>query len=287
MTRQVFVIGKEGFLAGKILSVELGPDFRVVPTSRNPFPGEVPLNLKQPDRFPYQLMKAGDVVLLLAGISSPDLCHTDQVSAYRVNVTGTCRFTDRCVDRGAKIVFFSSDTVYGESSELLDEDTIPIPVGEYAMMKHEVEKRFQAVKGFVSLRLSYVFSSDDRFTRYLRECASSGKEAVIYHPYYRKIVFLDDVLALVRLLVWDFETAGKGIVNVGGPDLLSRMDLAEILRKNLFPSLKYQLLEPGEEFFLSRPKVVNMESQYLVALLGRGTTPIAEAADRELRKGIR
>ncbi len=58
-----------------------------------------------------------------------------------MNVTGTSNFIQSVIDRGARVVFFSRDTVYGEREDAFDESAVCNPAGEYAEMKREVEQR--------------------------------------------------------------------------------------------------------------------------------------------------
>jgi dTDP-4-dehydrorhamnose reductase len=95
-----------------------------------------------PDEFDYRLIHPSDVVLLTAAISAPDICAQEYARAWGVNVTGTSRFIRNVIDRGGRVIFFSSDTVYGEKDDVFDERAYCNPAGEYAIMKHEVEKQF-------------------------------------------------------------------------------------------------------------------------------------------------
>ena len=61
-------------------------------------------------------------------------------------------------------------------------------------MKSEVEKRFLGNPFFKTIRLSYVFSREDKFTKYLVGCAQRDEEAELFHPFYRAIIHRDDVV---------------------------------------------------------------------------------------------
>jgi dTDP-4-dehydrorhamnose reductase len=146
------------------------------------------LDLRQPDSFDIGRLLPGDVVCLAAAISSPDVCAREPEFARSINVVGTSRFVDRALERGARVIFLSSDTVYGERSQPFDESAPCVPAGAYAAMKHEVERQFIDRAGFKILRLSYVVSARDRFTRYLVSCAERGEEADIFDPFVRAVV---------------------------------------------------------------------------------------------------
>jgi nucleoside-diphosphate-sugar epimerase len=118
----------------------------------------LPLRLEYADQFDYRLISAGDIILLTAAISEPDVYAREPDRARAVNVLGTSTFIERAIVRGARVVFFSTDVVYGEAPIEIDESASCNPVGAYAASKVEVEARFFGNPAFKSLRLSYVFS---------------------------------------------------------------------------------------------------------------------------------
>lgn len=148
-------------------------------------------------------------------------------------------------------------------------------------MKSEVEQRFAEDPSFKTIRLSYVFSRDDKFTRYLSSCAERDEEAELFHPFYRAIVHRDDVVegALALAQKWDDFPQQK--LNFGGPQVLSRVEFAECIRQTALPSLKYRVTEPDETFFKNRPREIAMHSPILPKLLGRPSRSLVEAAKIE------
>ena len=236
------------------------------------------LRLERPDDFDYSLIQPADVVLLSAAISAPDICAREHSRAWAVNVTGTSEFITQVISRGGRVVFFSSDTVYGERGDAFDETAKSNPAGEYAEMKAEVEKRFLGNPLFKSIRLSYVFSWEDKFTKYLSGCTERGEEAELFHPFYRAIVHRNDVVEGVLALAQRWDEFPQQVINFGGPEVLSRIDFAECLQRIALPGLRFRVTEPGDEFFKNRPRVIAMSSDILPKLLGRLSRTMAEAA---------
>ena len=228
--------------------------------------------------FDYGNIRPGDVVFLTAAISAPDICAREHSRAWAVNVTGTSEFVTQVISRGGRVVFFSSDTVYGERGDAFDETAKSNPAGEYAEMKAEVENRFLVHPLFKSIRLSYVFSREDKFTKYLSGCAERSEEAELFHPFYRAIVHRNDVVEGALALAQRWDEFPQQVINFGGPEVLSRIDFAECLQRIALPSLRFRVTEPGDEFFKNRPRVIAMSSAILPMLLGRPTRTLAEAA---------
>ena len=229
------------------------------------------------------IFDAGDLVIVTAALSSPDVCMHEPARARAVNVDGAIRTIGAALTRGARVVFLSSDTVYGETQSPVDESTPPNPAGAYAGMKHEVEKRFADEAGVKMVRLSYVFSAHDRFTSHLIRCAETGEVVQIFHPFMRAVVHLEDVVDAILGIGSRWNSFAARIINLGGPQLLSLIDYAEILRDVALPNLRFSVTEPAEAFFTGRPRAIDMRSPIFEGILGRPARTLKDAAILEFK----
>ena len=280
---RIIVVGATGYI-GKLLHAVAKVQFAVYGTNSKGTDKLFSLRLNVPDEFDYGNIRTSDVVLLTAAISSPDICAHKHEYAWAVNVTGTSEFLAKVMARGGRVVFFSSDTVYGERSDEFDEKAACNPAGEYAEMKHEVEKRFISNPLFKAIRLSYVFSREDKFTRYLLWCAERGEEAEIFHPFYRAVVHRDDIVDGAIALAQHWDDFPQRIINFGGPEVLSRKEFAKILQDTALPNLRFRVTEPDTDFFKNRPRMIRMISPVLASLLGRSAYSLSQAAMLEFKK---
>lgn len=277
---QIFVVGATSYIGRRLMrfaqkvTVANG-------TSRLGTSVLLPMCLENTSTFDYQSLNPGTVAIFTAGISAPDICAQNYNSARVVNVDGTCEFIEKIIARGLRVIFFSSDAVYGEQVDEFDEQARCNTSGEYAEMKREVEKHFSGSKSFKSIRLSYVFSREDKFSSYLAECVDRNEEADIFHPFFRAIVHRDDVIegALALAALWDH--VPEQIINFGGPQVLSRIEFAECLREIHLHDLRFKVTEPGSDFFKNRPQIIAMASPVLSRLLGRPPRTLREAAHME------
>ena len=234
------------------------------------------MNLATADKFDYGIVDSGDLVVHAAAISAPDICRDKPELAWSVNVEGTSLFIDKCLQRGANILFFSSDTVYRiNGGSVINEDSPCAPQEPYGRMKHEVEKQFIGEPGFTTLRLSYVVSNFDKFTRYLRSCITENREAEIIRSFCRSAVAFHDIAAAVKAAIRD-KNIPSPIINACGPQLLSRMEIAQSYKASNAPNMRLIEIEPPEGFFDSRPSTIPLTSKYFSVLLGREPLSIAE-----------
>lgn len=279
-SHKILIVGASGYI-GSALFQSAAKTTSAIGTSSIGGDGFLSLRLDKPDEFNYNNICSNDVVLLTAAISAPDICAREHERAWAVNVTGTSAFIQNAIERGARVIFFSSDTVYGEREEALD-DTAPCnPTGEYAEMKWEVERRFAGNPSFKAVRLSYVFSREDKFSRYLAGCAERNEEAELFHPFCRAIIHRDDVVEGVLALARRWDEVPEQFINFGGPQVLSRVDFAECLRETHLHNLRFKVTEPGADFFKNRPRIIAMTSPVLARLLGRPPRTLYEATRLE------
>jgi nucleoside-diphosphate-sugar epimerase len=280
MATKYFVIGGRGYV-GAALFFSIPADVVGLSTVSSVAEGFLRLRLEASQDYADLTIDDGDVVFLTAAISSPDICAREHDRAWAVNVTGTSRFIQSVIDRGARVVFFSSDTVYGERDDEFDETADCKPAGEYAEMKREVEQRFSRNASFKAIRLSYVFSREDKFSQYLVGCAGRNEEADLFHPFFRAIVHRDDVVAGALALAKHWDEVPEKIINFGGPEVLSRIDFAECLCEVRLHDLRFKVTKPSADFFEHRPRIIAMTSPVFARLLGRPPRTLYEAARLE------
>ena len=239
------------------------------------------LSLDEPENFDYDVVNEGDIVYMAAGISAPGICSQEPERAWKINVEGTSAVISNVLSAGARVIFLSSDTVYGERDEEVGESASCRPEDDYAVMKREVEGRFAERTTFKAIRLSFVFSYGDKFTAYLRGCADRRNVADVFHPFRRAVVHRDDVTEGMLVLGQRWNQFDQRVINFGGPEVISRIQFARTLRETVLPDLRYQSVDPGADFFKCRPRTIRMRSSYLASLLGRPSRSLRVAARLE------
>lgn len=277
---KIIVIGASGYI-GRNLLERAKKTTTAYGTNSTGTHGLLRFDLNAPSDFDYDIFQASDTAILTSAISAPDVCAKEYERAWNINVTGISEFINQVLSRNARVIFFSSDTVYGERDEDFDERASVNPVGEYAVMKHEVEKRFLNNPLFKTIRLSYVFSREDKFTKYLSDCAARRENAEIFHPFYRSVIHRDDVTSGVIALAQRWNDFPQPVINFGGPETLARIEFAEILRDDALPELEFSITEPDDNFFINRPRAIRMNSPVLAKLLGRSAHSLSQAAEIE------
>ena len=282
------IIGAKGNIGSRLVEKTEGKyDIRKVVSPARPHlfthdSGYHVINLAEDGfRYDYDTLKMGDTVAFCAAISEPSVVSAQFAKAFAVNVESTGEFIETAIGKGCKVLFLSSDAVYGDVETGFDESHPVNPKGAYAEMKAVIEKRFVDNPNFKALRLSYNFYKDDRFTTYLRQCAESGVEAEIFDPLTRAVVHRDDTVDAILSIASNWDNADGQYINCGGPEVMSRQRFTEIIKRIALPTLKYKVTSPPAKFYGDRAKFSEMHSPNIEKVLGRKRHTVEEAVKLE------
>lgn len=222
------------------------------------------LDLAEPEKFSYDFLDGIEYVVFTAAISGPDKCAQDFEECWGINVTGTSYFIREALNHNCRVLFFSSDAVFGDiPGAIYDEESITKAQTPYGRMKKEIEDRFKTEPDFKAIRLSYVASAKDRFITYCLGCIKNKKTADVFHPFYRNVIGVSDVVEVVMFFVLYWDDYKPTFLNVAGKELVSRVRIADELNRLFDNKLKYKVSLPDEEFFLNRPRITQMSSLYM------------------------
>ena len=261
--------------------LEKGQDIKVI-TKKELNLETKPLNYNfDKDSIGGTPLREGDTIIFTAAISEPAIVSAQFEKATRVNVESTGEFIQGAIDLGCKVLFLSSDTVYGDVETGFDESHPINPKGAYAEMKSIVEKRFEGNPNFKSFRCSLNFYKDDRFTQYLKTCAANNVEADIFDPLTRAIVHRDDTVDAILAVANDWNLAEGQYTNCGGPQVLSRAQIAETVKRVALPNLQFKVSRPPSKFYTDRPAFIEMKSPNLKRILGRSPVTFEETVKIE------
>lgn len=175
-------------------------------------------------------LKGFDAVIQLAGISNDPIDKIDPQIFYQTCIDYTLKIASMCRDLGIKFIFPSSCSVYGESTERIDEESLVSPKTHYSRSKILIEEGLKKLSGTdfspIALRLATVFgfSPRIRFDVVINMLAGMAiaKQKIILNSNgqaWRPHLFIDDAcLAFEKCLQWDYKEPDLMILNVGRND---------------------------------------------------------------------
>ena len=261
----VAIVVSSGYIAGFLLKrIEQEKAIEKILKIDQNENADVYLNLLEPEKFNYDQLDDIDFIVFTAAISGPDKCATDFDFCWKINVEGTKYFIEEAIARKCKILFFSSDAVFGDiPGKIYTEESETRAETPYGRMKKAIEDEFKESPSFKAIRLSYVASAKDRFISYCLSCMEKDETADIFHPFYRNVIVVSDVVDVVVWFSKHWDEYPPFVLNVAGKELVSRVRMADEINRLFDYKLNYTISTPTEDFYNNRPKITQMKSLYL------------------------
>jgi dTDP-4-dehydrorhamnose reductase len=215
----LLVTGATGFLGRQLLrSTDHQAEHEVVPAYHSErVPGGVQLDIRRRDQV-------RDVI---RSVRPDGIIHT----AYRQDdwaTTALGAVNVALAADGARLVFVSTDAVFGPRKIAYREHEQPCPITPYGAAKAAAETTIQALApDAVIARTSLIVGSDGRSEEEQRvRRLAAGEPGAFYTGNIRCPVHVADLAsALIELLMSDV----NGITHVAGPEALSRLELGRLI----------------------------------------------------------
>jgi dTDP-4-dehydrorhamnose reductase len=232
---RIVVTGSSGFVAGHIRALA-SPDLevhgltRVLPDAINGQSNLHATDLLDPARLAESLDGISPhAVIHTAAMANIDTCQTEPDKARQANVESTRNLAKLCADRGIRLVFCSTDSIFDGKKGHYTESDAPNPLNTYAETKVEAERIVtEASPGNAIARLSLVMGIPvhGKGNAFLNDMIHKlGRLEPMNFPQ-NEIRTPVDVITLAEALVELATLDLSGIIHLSGNTRLNRYDMA-------------------------------------------------------------
>jgi dTDP-4-dehydrorhamnose reductase len=180
-----------------------------------------------------------ETAILFAAKADVDGCESDKElgeegDAWRINVKGVQNTVDACRPSNKKIIYISTDFVFGGEDTpeggYTEEDS-PDPINWYAKTKFEGEKIIQqSGLPFIIARIAYPyrkeFSVKKDFVRAIKDRLKNGQSVAAVTDHIFSPTFIDDIAYCIDVLIHHNMT---GVFHITGSQSLSPYDAAVLI----------------------------------------------------------
>ncbi len=229
---RVLITGASGFLGGHLCRSAAGR-WKVLAgfhAHRTLEPGVCPVRVDLEDlrSLPRLLDDAQPDSVLLAAALQVDACEMSPERARVVNADATARVAEWCARRGRRMIYISSDMVFGGGEGSYREADEPVPLQIYGRSKLEAERRVAGICRdycIVRLPLLYGFPAAGGACFFSRMIASfeRGEAVRVFSDQFRSPGLVMNVAdAILELL----GSSCTGILHVAGSCRCSREEMA-------------------------------------------------------------
>lgn len=236
---KIVVTGASGFI-GKNLVPKLSGYEVFTPLHKE-------MDITKPEEINAYFEKIGRVDFLIHLASSIPRGQTDNLSYYTVNTLGTANICEHGLFD--KIIFLSSEDIYGESGRFTEDDE-PTPKTHYAVSKLLSERFVETTKKYCVLRCSSVYGIGDtkpgRLIPDIMRRAVDGEALEIWGDGLgaRDYTYVDDVVnVILRALKKSWRIFTWGVYNIGYGEPITKKDIITEVAKLAGVDVKFNFYE--------------------------------------------
>jgi dTDP-4-dehydrorhamnose reductase len=188
-----------------------------------------PVDLSNPAQVAGALARARpDVILHAAALASIAACSRQPDLARTINVEGTAQLASLAAERGTRLLLVSTDLVFDGRKGSYAETDRPAPLSVYGRSKAAAEEQVLKCPGAVVARVSLLFGPTLIFRpSYFDEqmtALKTGQPVRAFADEWRSPLGLETAArSLLALAESDYE----GLIHLGGPQRLTRWDMAQ------------------------------------------------------------
>lgn len=262
MKERMMITGAEGFLGARIV-LYYEKNYDVIQAGRRC------LDITDKEAVTEFLKdKKPQTVIHCAAISNTGICQADPDISTAVNVKGSVNIAEACRERGCRLVFMSSDQIYGGSmpkrpNKEMDE---AFPVNVYGMHKKQAEEEIlRVLPDGICLRLPWMYDFPVRGLKSNSNLLVNLLKAMIRNQPIKLPVYDYRGITWVQEVVKNIEPAMKlpgGIYNFGSESALSTYEIGrQVLEMIDINKERGELVIADETRFLSNPRNLTMDME--------------------------
>lgn len=168
-----------------------------------------------------------DKIVNLSALVGETICKKDTALTNIINNECACRISDYCKEQNKPMIFLSTCSNYGISTELCNEDSQLNPLTQYSKTKVLAEMHIlETNENATVLRMSTVFGISKSRTRmdiipnqFVKEAIKTNNISIFQKDAIRPIIHIKDVTNVIKIFLEHTEKPQHQVYNVGFHDM--------------------------------------------------------------------
>jgi len=238
------------------------------------------LNLDNDVQLGHQLDKLSpDLVIHTAGLTSVDRCEEDRDLAHHANAVIARNIAEATAKKKIPLIHISTDHLFaGDRCFYREQDSLQ-PLNEYGQSKALAEAWVGSAHPKALIVRTNFFCWGHRQRQSLSDWLicnlREGKILTLFDDVYFTPILVDTLALAAHELM---EKGALGVLNLGGPDRLSKYEFA--LQVSTQFELPVELIQRGQishaNLLASRPRDMSLDSSKARQILGRGLGSVSQ-----------
>jgi dTDP-4-dehydrorhamnose reductase len=169
-----------------------------------------------------------DAIINCAAMTDVDRCETERSVAWESNVKLVEHIINQCKRSGSRYIHISTDYVFDGRNGPYSETSTPNPINYYGKTKLAAENLCaQSRIDYTVIRTMWLYGEDEgrkrSFVKWIADTVGAGQSVNIVTDEIGSPSLVDDV---AYGIIKSIERQKNGIVNIAGPEVMSRWDFA-------------------------------------------------------------
>lgn len=165
-----------------------------------------------------------DLILHLAALTKLNFCEQHKTASHATNYGITKVLTDICLEFQVRLIFLSSDYVFGKRDQLWKEGDLPCPTTQYGMDKAASESLIQAsLTDYAIVRTAQLYGFTGDFISLACSKLTNRQTFIAFANLVNCPTWLGDLWAMLKIII---RHGSQGIFHCVGPEPISRYQYA-------------------------------------------------------------
>jgi len=201
-----------------------------------------------------------EIILHLASIKNLNYCENNKAETHLTNYGVTEILTRVCLAHKIRLIFFSSDYVFGKYDRFWREVDTPCPTTQYGIDKAESEKLIQnTLCDFAIIRTAQIYGFPGDFVSLVYQTLNSHQTFTTYSNLINCPTWIGDISIMLNKII---QYNKQGIFHCVGLEALSRYQFANEIAE-VFSLEKSHIVAENLDFSTDiRPPIVRLNGAY-------------------------
>lgn len=217
----ILITGAAGAIGKKLSEYLSETGHQIIPVALVQRKGVISADLRD-EATVFRLVKeyAPDLILHLAAITNLRFCEQHKETAHATNYGITEIITRACSEFGIRIIFFSSDYVFGKYNHFWQEEEPPCPTTQYGKDKAASEQLIrERLSNYAIVRTAQLYGFAGDFVSLVCKALISHQEFIAFANLVNCPTWIGDLFQMVNKII---NHGSQGIFHCVGPQAMSR-----------------------------------------------------------------